>query len=56
MDRKPQPSHEDLEPKPVIPSEHDAEEMDDSELDLEEDDLDLDDDVTDEEAKRADGA
>jgi hypothetical protein len=55
MDRKPQPSHEDLEPKPVIPS-HDAEEMDDSELELEEDDLDLDDDVTDEEAERADGA
>ena len=58
MDRKQQSSHEDVEPKPVIPSQHDAEELDDSELDLDEDDLELDDDedVTEEEAERADGA
>ena len=56
--RKQQSSHEDLEPKPVIPSQHDADELEEHDLDLDEDDLELDDDedVTDEEAERADGA
>jgi hypothetical protein len=46
------------ERKPVIPSQHDADEAEESELGLDEDDLDLDEDedVTEEEAKRADGA
>lgn len=54
--RKQQSAHEDLE-RPAIPSQHDAEELDESELGLDEDDLELDDeDVTEEEAERADGA
>ena len=47
------------ERKPVIPSQHDTDEVDESDLDLDEDDLELDDDdedVTEEEAERADGA
>jgi len=44
------------EGKPVVPSSHDEEELDDDELGFDEDDLDLDDDITDEEAERADGA
>ena len=65
MERKQPSGHEDLEPKPLIPSQHDADELDDSDLDLDDDDLDFDEDdleldddedVTDEEAERADGA
>jgi|KBSSwiStaDraftv2_1062776.scaffolds.fasta_scaffold1300758_2 hypothetical protein len=57
------PEREEFERKPVIPSQHGAEELEESDLDLDEDDLDLDDDdedddedVTEEEAERADGA
>jgi hypothetical protein len=47
------------ERNPVIPSQPDIEQAEESELDLDEDDLELDDDdedVTEEEAERADGA
>jgi len=50
---------DELERKPVIPSQHGAEELEESDLDLDDDDLELDDDdedLTEEEAERADGA
>ena len=53
------PEREEFERKPVIPSQHGAEELEESDLDLDDDDLELDDDdedVTEEEAERADGA
>jgi len=43
---------DELERKPVIPSQHGAEELEESDLDLDDDDEDL----TEEEAERADGA
>jgi hypothetical protein len=55
--------HEDIEqetegkaPERIIPPQHDADEMDETQISLDDDDLDLDEDVTEEEAERADGA
>lgn len=47
--------------KPLVPSQQEADDLDDEDIDLDEDDLELDEDdededVTDEEAERADGA
>ena len=59
-DRK--PGHEDIEQetegKPVVPSQHDTDEMDETQISLDDDDdLDIEEeDVTEEEAERADGA
>ena len=58
------PGHEEIEqgtegkaPERTIPSQHDADEMDETQISLDDDDdLDLDEDVTEEEAERADGA
>jgi hypothetical protein len=48
---------EEAEGKPVVPSQHDIDELDESELGLDDDDLELDDeDLTEDEAERADGA
>jgi hypothetical protein len=47
----------DAEGKPVVPSQHDVDEMDETELGVDDDDLELDDEeVTEDEAERADGA
>jgi hypothetical protein len=47
----------DAEGNPVVPSQHDVDELEENELGLDEDDLALDDDdLTEDEAERADGA
>jgi len=56
------PDREELERKPVVPAQHDADQAEDNQLGLDDDDLELDDDedededVTEGEAERADGA